>query len=377
VVFAGNSGDAPQAEMIASQCQQAKVAFLYHQIDSAFAVQGWSATASDLVTEGPAELPDHPFEKDVQMRRPTLSDLRDSLPIINNPAQSSPIAVPTMSTANPPQPTPMKLPELPVAPSESPSEWPSIAATAAPAAEPTQVSIELSANTADDPAETLAEASIAEPADRLDNSDAESPTAECLDLEVVDQDPQPVQSRVSETDANDFDRLDLVVRKGFDTFIEVGRALTEINQRNLWRAGHYPSWAAYCVAHGLTRIHANRLIRGSALATRLAEVKPAGFTGPLVCPRSEWQIRPLYRLQDEEKQNAAWLRAVERAGGQPTEQEISAEVTEIIGTKPPATPDNRPLLIAAFKRFRKAVIDCDQRECVAELMSELERLLKL
>ncbi len=189
------------------------------------------------------------------MRRPTLSDLRDSLPITISPAPSSTVAEPTMSTPNPRQPTPMKSSKLPFAPSESPSEWPAIAATAAPAAEPTNTSIDLPADTADDPAETQAEPSIAEPVDRVDNSDAESPTAECRDLEVLDQDPHPVQSPVSETDAGDFDRLDQVVRKGLDTFIEVGRALAEINLRDLWRAGNYPSWAAFqtiwCLLSGI------------------------------------------------------------------------------------------------------------------------------
>ena len=80
-------------------------------------------------------------------------------------------------------------------------------------------------------------------------------------------------------DAQDFERLDSVVRHVLSSFVELGLALAEIRQRKLWQAGNYRSWAAYCeTVGGLSKVHANRLIKAAKIARQLAEVKPIGFT---------------------------------------------------------------------------------------------------
>jgi hypothetical protein len=326
-VFAGTSGDASQAACIASDCHQSKAPFDFHRIDSSFVEQDPCDTSAESAT----------------------------------------------STASPPLPIPMTSAELLLAPSESHAERPAEEQAVEQAEEPAETPAVESAEIPGGLPDKLPEAEQSEEA-------ADPPTAEHLNFEVVGPGPDTVENPVSEADVGDFNRLDQVVRIGLDTFIEVGSALAEINQRNLWRAGGHSSWAAYCHAHGLTKIHANRLIKGSALATRLAEVKPTGFTQSPICPRSEWQIRPLHKLQHPEQQNTAWIRAAERAGGQPTEQEVLAEVSEIVGNKPASAspkPSRKQLILDAFSALREAVRTDRPKEEIELRLAELERRLKL
>jgi hypothetical protein len=154
-----------------------------------------------------------------------------------------------------------------------------------------------------------------------------------------------------------------------------------IRDRELWRAGGHPTWAADCLAvGGLTKIHANRLIKGSEIASNLAEVKPTGFTCLNVTPRSEWQIRPLHRLPDAEKQGVAWYRAVERANGQPTEKLISDVVAELMADQdPPAKskPSRKKRLSDALAGLRDAIRAKRPLNEIELLLGELETLLKL
>ena len=181
-------------------------------------------------------------------------------------------------------------------------------------------------------------------------------------------------------DANEFERLDAVVQRGLRSFVEVGLALGEIRQRALWKAGGYSSWTAYCaMAGGLTRIHANRLIRGAKTARDLSQVKPNGFTLGATTPRSEGQVRPLGVLKTNEDRNAAWSKAVELAGGQPTEKIVQSVVDEMrnpngkIGQK----TNWKDELIDFIGRLRDALIEEQPRVEIENLIAELETNLKI
>lgn len=84
------------------------------------------------------------------------------------------------------------------------------------------------------------------------------PPAETLEFEVVSPEPElgpfeiatpegpPTPPVIGKDTDEKFRRLDQIVRRGLATFIEVGHALAEIRDGQLWLAGGYASWAAYC-----------------------------------------------------------------------------------------------------------------------------------
>lgn len=326
VVFTGNPADAALAETIGSACRQTGAAFLFHQSDRRpenASTVGASKDGSSWAT--------HPFGTKIDLSRPTLPRLMT-------------IRTTTLETPIPSRPEP----------ASAPPEKPALESTV--------------------------------PTRRSD--DRPEPSAEFLELEVASPKPdRPAPPSAvpipvpGDADVQDFARLDRVVRRGLATFIEVGHALAEIRDRDLWRAGNHPSWAAYCLAvGGLTKIHANRLIKGSELASYLAGVKPVGFTCPDVTPASEWQVRPLHRLPDAEKRRVAWYRAVERANGQPTEKVISGVVAELMAgeTSSVASKPNRKQNLAdTIRRIRELNTAGKARDQIGMLLNQLETLLKL
>ena len=160
--------------------------------------------------------------------------------------------------------------------------------------------------------------------------------------------------------------LEAVIRAGLETFIDVGTALSEIKEQRLYRATHR-SFEAYCDEKWqLGRSHAYRLVEAAQTVRVLlqddskdvpvpvmrreavtesirvpryteahdddrapdADVSPIGDT--VLTPEREAQVRPLTALEPQE-QRAAWRRAVEAAGGQPTARQVAAEVAAVGG----------------------------------------------
>ena len=171
---------------------------------------------------------------------------------------------------------------------------------------------------------------------------------------------------------DDFHRLDLIVRTSLAYFIVAGRALEELRDRELWRAAGRSSWADYCqTIGGLTKVHANRLIRAAEIAGYLAKVEPIGFT-----PAAESQMRPLCRLERPEQFAVAWSLGVERAGGQPTAKLLSDVVAELMADDTPAPkPPRQDPIADVFKAMRKAItVGADPKELL-RLLTRVERLV--
>jgi protein gp37 len=141
---------------------------------------------------------------------------------------------------------------------------------------------------------------------------------------------------VSKEDKDDFNRLNKTVHTGVTAFLECGKALKEIQERKLWKAGGYPTWEAYCrTVAGLSKSYAARIVKASEVALELMEKLPIGNSQQTVShPKSESQIRPLFLLEDAEDRLRAWTLAVKKAGGQPTAKDVSGVVVEIL------RPDN-------------------------------------
>ncbi len=92
-------------------------------------------------------------------------------------------------------------------------------------------------------------------------------------------------------------------------------------------------------------------------------------------------MRPLCRLKTEELQITALSRAVERASdGQPTAKLLSDVVAELMADeKRPAkaTPSRKQLVCIRIQRLRKAVRAKKPTTEIENMITELEKLLRL
>ncbi len=104
-----------------------------------------------------------------------------------------------------------------------------------------------------------------------------------------------------------------IIRRGWNTFLDVGRALATIRDQRLYR-DRYGTFEGYCRQKWeFSRTHAYRMIEAAAVA---AVLSPIG-----VKLHSESQARPLAGLAPQSIP-AAWKRAVEIAG----KGEVTAKV---------------------------------------------------
>ena len=142
--------------------------------------------------------------------------------------------------------------------------------------------------------------------------------------------PPPVDFAANAIGCSDFMAFHEIVVQGITAFMEAGEALEQIRDRKLWSFVGFPSWDAYCNSIvGLTKRHANRIIRAAGIAGSLSQAGPTGPTPGVVAPRNESQLRPLFKLKEPGQQQRAWSRACEIAGGQPTAAQVSEAVVKI------------------------------------------------
>jgi hypothetical protein len=128
------------------------------------------------------------------------------------------------------------------------------------------------------------------------------------------------------TEREELERLEGVVERGLETFVEVGMALGQIRDRKLYREGH-PSFDTYCRQRwGLTRQRAYQLMGAAAVVANVSTIVD------IPMPANEAQARELARLKEPEQQRAAWLRVVEGGdGGTITAAKVEQEVRDLLG----------------------------------------------
>lgn len=175
-------------------------------------------------------------------------------------------------------------------------------------------------------------------------------------------------------DLTDFERLDSVVRGGLRAFIECGKALSEIHDRQLWKAVPGATWESYCKnVAGMSKPHAHRLVGAARIAMEL-ESLPIGND---LCPVSESQVRPLQRLDTIEKQAKAWGAAVAKAGGQPTARDVVEAVFEIL--QPEQSSEQRPSKSQQradlVSRLKTVIQQRESWDEVERMLAELEELI--
>lgn len=127
-------------------------------------------------------------------------------------------------------------------------------------------------------------------------------------------------SILSSDDVRELVTCEEIIAKGWDTFVEVGRALAHIRDRRLYRAD-FDTFEAYCRQKWhYRRAHAYRLIGAAEVMEVLSPV------GDIPLPRNEAQVRPLLGLKPDEVR-AVWCRAVASAGKKNVTAELVKQAT--------------------------------------------------
>ena len=117
--------------------------------------------------------------------------------------------------------------------------------------------------------------------------------------------------------------LERTIEHGLATFIEVGEALTEIRDSRLYRI-EYDTFEDYCREKWkMSDRRARQLMDASSV------VETIGKSGTIV-PKCESQIRPITKLEPEQR-FAAWNDAVEKTDGkQPTSRQVEQAVIALL-----------------------------------------------
>lgn len=133
---------------------------------------------------------------------------------------------------------------------------------------------------------------------------------------------------------NEFDRCELVIKQGFETFIEVGQALLTIREKRLYRL-EFATFEEYCRERWkMARQRAHQMIEATNVIKQLSTIVD-------IIPQTESQARPLTQLKPEAQQQA-WKEVVQQSkiSGEPI---TSQKVKEVVDTFKQAKENYREL----------------------------------
>ena len=166
---------------------------------------------------------------------------------------------------------------------------------------------------------------------------------------------------VHDTVPHDLATLEAVIADGLRSFVEVGRALAAIREKDLYREQGFETFESYCAKRWeFTRMRAHQLMAGA----KVAENVNHGLREP--AELNERQARELARLKEPDAQAKAWAEAVQTA---PTTGVTARHVADVVAKRlPPVEPAE------AAEPQRKATtpeIAAFHARCVVKAMGEL------
>lgn len=137
---------------------------------------------------------------------------------------------------------------------------------------------------------------------------------------------------LSAAEGQRLEQLEGVVRRGAQTFVEVGNALVEIKERKLYRNEERRTFEQYCKeVFDFSKSYASRQIKAAAVFENVANWQP--FEGEVIDlkPANESQVRPLYDLPAEQ-QRIVWKMATETApDGKITASHVNKTARQYLG----------------------------------------------
>jgi hypothetical protein len=147
---------------------------------------------------------------------------------------------------------------------------------------------------------------------------------------LVWQTSPAIAEPITPAEASDLIRLEDTIKRGLETFVEVGNALAEIRDRKLYRTEH-ATFADYCKAKwSISDRRARQLMDAAEV---VAEVSKSGT----IVPKTESQARPLTRLKPGQRA-AAWKAAVASSPiNRPTAKQVDAVVNKRTFKQPEET----------------------------------------
>lgn len=145
-------------------------------------------------------------------------------------------------------------------------------------------------------------------------------TKEVTKLDIKTPKKEPMVEVKAEV-VSRLEELEGVIQRGFQTFIEVGNALLEIQNSQLYKESH-SSFEAYLKERwNLERRRAYQLIDAAEIA---ADVNQGSQNGKaLPAPTSERQIRPLKALPKEQRSEAYTEAVAKNNGEAPTGKQVA------------------------------------------------------
>jgi len=172
--------------------------------------------------------------------------------------------------------------------------------------------------------------------------------------EIELQSDGELEPKLSAEEKKTLAKYERTIKKGWDTFLEVGRALAAIRDQNLYRE-QYKTFAAYCRERwNYGRAHAYRLIGAAEVWD---ELSPMGDTP--TTPVNERQLRPLIDLPPDSRRQA-WESALEAAGEGPlSEKHVRNAVKALQGGSQPEAP-KRPATSIRKATVSDALQEIDQ-----------------
>lgn len=166
---------------------------------------------------------------------------------------------------------------------------------------------------------------------------------------------EPVR-QLSEQEKQRLNQLEKIVVENFKTFVQVGQALAEINERKLYRTKS-KTFERYCkVLFDIGKRRAYELIDAAEVVENVRH--GAHFQGEAerFLPNNERQVRPLAKLGPDQ-QVAIWQAAVESApNGKVTGSHVKKVVNKFIGEK---------IKNVIARTHREAVVSCSSEYAAA------------
>ena len=143
-----------------------------------------------------------------------------------------------------------------------------------------------------------------------------------------------MESGLTKQEKTELEKLCAVIEDGLSKFLEVGKALMEINERKLYRETHGTFEAFVSERFGISRAHAYRMIEAAEVES---ELSPIWRQTPIATEiKTEGQFRELAKVGTEALPDIVEKIAAkcEAEGCRPTAKVIKSVVDETLGREP-------------------------------------------